>query len=65
MATELIPFEPARLFTVAKPLGMEGLTDRELGIDIPRLRLIHSIRSANDIGTERIVGRAASGKPIG
>jgi hypothetical protein len=50
MATELIPFEPARLFTVAKPLGMEGLTDRELGIDIPRLRLIHSIRSANDIG---------------
>jgi hypothetical protein len=47
---ELIPLDPGRLFTVKKPLGMEGMSARELGIDIPMLKLIHSIRSANDIG---------------
>src|SRR5262247_1652976 len=48
---DFIPYEPQRLFQVKKPLGMEGFTARELGIDVPRLQLIHN-PGPNDIGRQ-------------
>jgi len=47
---ELALYEPGRLFQTTKPMGMGGLSDRELGIDVPRLQLIHNVSGPNDIG---------------
>jgi hypothetical protein len=49
--SELKLWEPQRIFSTAKPTGMSGFTDRELGIDVPRIRIIHSTSGGpNEIG---------------